>query len=168
MEEFTTFSTQSHPEIGSVDTNIDLFAREIFSIKPQPEIIFFPNPFLEVAIQRNTQTIQDLEERVQTLESKGEVEYTTYILNSFPSKKLQLKKPLAVLLKETPEGFIAEVNDITIWGDGDIEEQAIRNLCTDLENFYFDLEREKGNLGIEMQRQREFLQEFLQKKGKKK
>ena len=71
-------------------------------------------------------------------------------------------------MKETPEAFLAELSDINVWGHGDIGEQAVKNLCEDLENFYFNLEKDKKNLGKEMQRQWQCLQEFLFKKGKKK
>lgn len=96
------------------------------------------------------------------------VEYSFYALNLLRSKKVELKKPLLVVLKETPEGFIAKLSGVNVWGHGDIEEQAVENLCTDLENFYFDLEKDQKNLGKEMQRQWKSLQKFLFKKRKKK
>lgn len=89
---------------------------------------------------------------------------TVQVLNSLDSENLQLKKPLFVLLKETPEDLIAELSDINIWGYGKTEAAAIANLCLDLEDLYFCLKEERDNLGREMWRQWQFLQDFVEEK----
>lgn len=99
------------------------------------------------------------------LQNIVEVTYSTYALNSLRSKKLRLKKPLLILLKETPEGFIAELSDINMWGHGTIEDEAVENLCLDFEDLYFCLKKEQANLGKEMQRQWEFLLERVEERN---
>lgn len=126
------------------------------------------DPLDRISIEENKKAILKLEERVSSLESdKAGVKHFLSAINSLGSRKLQLKQPLTIVLRETVEDFIAELSDINAWGHGETEQEAVENLCVDLENLYFSLKKEQKKLGKEMQRQWSFLKKFIKEAKKK-
>ena len=107
--------------------------------------------------------IAELENRINALESKQE---RNILVSDLRSNKLELNQPLPVFLQFNVEHkkYIAEQWDLNLWGEGEDEQTAIDDLLREVESFYFELEEDQPNLGIDMRRRWFFLKGIVLKK----
>lgn len=85
------------------------------------------------------------------------------------SKKLTLKEAIFVTVeyKAEDDTHIVSSADLNLWGYGDTEQLAIKDFCSELETFYFDLKEEKNNLGADFQSKWDYLKTIVKETKKK-
>ncbi|GAG71120.1 unnamed protein product, partial [marine sediment metagenome] len=82
-------------------------------------------------------------------------------IQNLRSTKLQLRDPLYVVSEYEDGVFVISSDDINLYGYGDTELNAIRDLCKDIEYLYFDLKQSKEKLGEIMKENWEFLKNII-------
>lgn len=112
----------------------------------------------------------DLETKVselqQNLNEQKIVNERICVIKYLRSKKLSLKEPLYLNIKynKDDELFIVDSADLNIWGYGVTEDLALQNFSEDLEDFYFDLKKNKKILSNDSANKWEFLKSILKEK----
>lgn len=84
-------------------------------------------------------------------------------LKNLNSKKLALKEAVFVTAEYKAEDDVHVVSsaDLNLWGYGDTEQLAVKDFCSELETFYFDLKEEKNNLGKDFQTKWDYLKTIV-------
>lgn len=82
------------------------------------------------------------------------------------SKKLQLKQPIVVNLTYSSGTnlWIVDCPELNLYGEGEDENQAIKDLKIVLEEFYFSLKKDKEKLGPELKHKWDILKQIIQEK----
>jgi len=106
--------------------------------------------------------IAELRERIMKLERKQEQQIIP--IQFLESKKLNLKQSMFVSLVYYPEDeiYIADCPELDIYGEGKDESQAIEDFKVALEEFYFDLRKDKQKLGADLKRKWDILEKVIE------
>lgn len=82
------------------------------------------------------------------------------------SGKLLLKQPIVVSLGYSPESkiWIVDCPELNLYGEGDDEQQAIKDFKIILEETYFNLKKDKENLGVELKKKWNIFQRIIEEK----
>jgi len=82
------------------------------------------------------------------------------------SEKLQLRQPIVVSLSHSLEGgiWVVDCPELNLYGEGEDENQAIKDFKVVLEDFYFSLEKDKEKLGPELKQKWGILQQIIQER----
>lgn len=112
--------------------------------------------------------IQNLKNQISTLTNQIAVHSQIIQQNrkiipmqNLRSTKLHLKSPLYVALEYEDGVFVIFSDDLNLYGYGDIELNAIRDFCKEVEYLYFDLKQSKKKLGKIMKENWEFLKNII-------
>jgi len=81
-------------------------------------------------------------------------------IQNLRSTKLHLKGPLYVVLEYEDGIFVISSDDLNLYGYGNIELNAIKDFCKEVEYLYFDLKQSK-KLGKIMKENWEFLKNII-------
>lgn len=82
-------------------------------------------------------------------------------IQNLRSLKLQLKAPLYVSMEYNDGVFVVYSDDLNLYGEGEIELNAIRDFCEEVENLYFSLQKSKDKLGQAMEENWRFLKSVI-------
>lgn len=85
-------------------------------------------------------------------------------IQSLRSAKLQLKSPLYLVSEYEDDVFVVFSDDLNLYGYGNTELNAIRDICKEIEYLYFDLKKSKNKLGKAMEENWNFLEEIIKKR----
>lgn len=100
--------------------------------------------------------VSDIKERVDSLEDQivNQAQLIRDLrrrqivpIQNLHSSKLLLLHPLYITLEYGNNIFVASSEDLNLYGDGDTELGAIRNLCREIEALFFDLKKNQNRLG---------------------
>lgn len=85
-------------------------------------------------------------------------------IQSLRSKKLRLISPLYVGIEHEDNVYVVSSEDLNLYGYGEIELNAIRDFCKEIECLYFDLKKSKNKLGKAMKENWNFLKDVVKEK----
>ncbi|MFQ6055206.1 MAG: hypothetical protein ACE5J3_04415, partial [Methanosarcinales archaeon] len=96
--------------------------------------------------------IAELRERITRLEQKQEQQIVP--IQFLESKNLELKKPLSVNLSYSVEDeiWVIDCPELNIYGEGENEQKAIEDFKIVLEEFYFNLKKDREKLGLDLKK----------------
>ena len=115
-----------------------------------------------------TPEIEEIKERISKLEERlikiGEQQIVP--IQFLDSEKLQLKQPIVVSLSHSPEDgiWVVDCPELNLYGEGEDENQAIKDFKLALEESYFSLKKDKEKLGTELKQKWDILQQIIQEK----
>lgn len=104
---------------------------------------------LENKIFFQSQIIQDLQQK------------RIISIQNLHSPKLLLSQPLYINIENENNIYVASSENLNLYGDGITELESIRNLCTEIEDLYFDLKKSKNRLGKLMKENWFFLKSII-------
>jgi hypothetical protein len=144
-------------------------------IEVKPPLYFDPYTIFNERIKAIEQNIEiyksvitELRERISKLEERltqaGEQQILP--IQFLESEKLQLKQPIVASLNYSPEGgnWVVDCPELNLYGEGEDENQAIKDFKVVLEEFYFGLKKDKEKLGPELKQKWDILQQIVQEK----
>lgn len=88
-------------------------------------------------------------------------------IKTLNSNKLELIKPIDATVEKLIDGkyFVSVSKELHWdWGIGKTKKKAIKDLCSSLEEFYFDLKKNENHLGKIMQKVWNFMQTIIKEK----
>jgi len=86
------------------------------------------------------------------------------MVGTLPDDRLQLKKSLTVKIEKEGDKYIASCNDFYEFGYGDYLFNAVDDLRMAVVELYWRLNEEKNNLGKDLAKLWENLQQFIEKR----
>jgi len=133
--------------------------QETLGVERAPQYVYIDIHGAEIAEIR--ERVSKLEER---LTQAGEQQIIP--IQFLESEKLQLKQSIVVNLSHSSEGglWIVDCPELNLYGEGEDENQAIKDFKVVLEEFYFSLKRDKEKLGLELKQKWGILQQIIQEK----
>jgi len=133
--------------------------QETLGLERAPQYVYIDIHGAEIAEIR--ERISKLEER---LTQAGEQQIVP--IQFLESEKLQLRQPIVVSLSHSLEGgiWVVDCPELNLYGEGEDENQAIKDFKVVLEDFYFSLEKDKEKLGPELKQKWGILQQIIQER----
>jgi len=112
--------------------------------------------------------IAEIREKVERLERRLEEREKQQIISIqfLESEKLFLKQSIVVSLVYSPEAelWIVDCPELNLYGEGEDENQSIKDFKVVLEEFYFGLKKDKEKLGVELKQKWDILEKIIQEK----
>ena len=117
--------------------------------------------------------IQDLKDQINLLSSRVSDQFQVIQnlqnrriipIQNLRSRKLRLINPLYVNIEYEDSIHVVFSEDLNLYGYGEIELNAIRDFCKEVEYLYFDLKKSKGKLGKAMKENWNFLKDVVKEK----
>lgn len=102
-----------------------------------------------------------LESEISALKGELRVQHKTVTITSLPSAPYILSRPLLLNVEIRPTEVLAEYVEVGIYGVGDSEQEAIRDFCQYLIEYYECLRDERNNLARETQEHWDILCELV-------
>jgi hypothetical protein len=121
-----------------------------------------------VIIYGQAAEIYELRKRVEELEEKLELRQEQQIIpiQFLESERLILKQPIIVNLSYSSKSktWFVDCPELNLYGEGEDEQQAIKDFKIALEESYFGLKKDKENLGPELMKIWNILQQRIEEK----
>ena len=119
---------------------------------------------LSTQLQRLTDRVADLSERISKLESASSSSPLRLAIASFAPGPYSLLRPVEVLVEQVDDAFVASFFDANVSASGDNQQEAFDNLKSLILDVYDSLLTESPErLGPELKRQLAVLEAFLRK-----